>query len=166
MKTEDKLPRAEIVSILIARDGDRCKHSECGKVFTKENPPTIDHFWLPLSKGGTWDLDNLKLMHKACNSSKSDIIPNPDGTIPKRQVKQRTVRLPRPAACDTCMNGRILLANEFCPDCSSGPQPVGSPRATQKAPKDCSHSGIDHCWMCFIGHVPRKSAFENLITGE
>ena len=50
---------------LIDRDGYRCAH--CGAY----EDLTIDHI-MPLSKGGTDDLDNLRLLCRACNSSKGD----------------------------------------------------------------------------------------------
>lgn len=165
------MSREEILHAIGLRDGFDC--FLCDKPFVDGQEVTIDH-WYPQSvgfaEGWTYEevnaLSNLRRAHKECNAAKGDLIPNADGTLPKRPVKDRTIRLPRPHSCDTCMNGRILLVGENCPDCNSGPQPVGSPRATQKRPKDCSHSGTDHCWMCFIGHVPRKSALEVIITGE
>lgn len=172
----DIMTREELVLAIERRDGLNC--FLCKGPFSKDvNNPlfevTIDH-WYPQSigfaEGWTYeevnDLSNLRKAHRPCNAAKGDLIPNPDGTLPERPSKDRTIRLPRPMSCDTCMNGRILLIGETCPDCNSGPQPKNSPRATQKRPKDCSHSGIDHCWMCFIGHVPRKSALAVIITGE
>lgn len=145
----------------------------CGNPFASDSDITIEH-WLPQvegkRRGWSYDkinhIDNLRLAHKPCNSAKGDIVPNEDGTLPERPVKARAIKLPRPERCETCENGRLLLIGELCDDCGSGPQPRSAPRATQKSPKECSHSGVDHCWMCFIGHVPRKSALEVIITGE
>jgi len=144
----------------------------CEKPFEQESDITIEH-WFPQAegkkRGWSYDkinhIDNLRLAHKPCNSAKGDIVPNEDGTLPERPVKPRAIKVPRPDTCDTCANGRLLLIGETCPDCNSGPQPKSAPRATQKSPKDCSHAGVDHCWMCFIGHVPRKSALETIISG-
>ena len=171
----DIMSREELILAIEARDGVNC--FLCKKPFsTNENSElfevTIDH-WYPQSvafaAGWTYDevnaLSNLRKAHRPCNAQKGDLIPNPDGTLPERTKKERSIKVPRPMSCDTCMNGRILLVGEICPDCDSGPQPKNSPRATQKRPKYCSHSGIDHCWMCFIGHVPRKSALQVIIEG-
>ena len=57
--------RQERTLALIERDGLTC--AECGTV---ENL-TVDHI-LPLSKGGTDDLDNLRLLCRSCNSKKGD----------------------------------------------------------------------------------------------
>lgn len=39
-----------------------------------EEKPHVDH-WIPLSKGGSNDKDNLRLLHKKCNLSKHDKLP-------------------------------------------------------------------------------------------
>jgi 5-methylcytosine-specific restriction endonuclease McrA len=145
----------------------------CGKPFESDSEITIEH-WFPQSKAYElgWDynkvnhISNLRLAHKPCNSAKGDLIPNADGTLPARPVKQKVPKAPRPEECETCANGRLLLIGESCEDCGSGPQPRTAPKATQKKPKECSHSGADHCWMCFIGHIERKTALEVIITGE
>lgn len=68
--------------ILYRRDGNKCHI--CGKAVSKKDftrtpegrfvagpkYPTVDHV-VPKSKGGTHDLNNLKLAHKSCNSQKS-----------------------------------------------------------------------------------------------
>ncbi|AXG66206.1 HNH endonuclease [Streptomyces phage Annadreamy] len=170
----DIMTREEIILALEARDGLNC--FLCKEPFSKDvNSPlfevTIDH-WYPQSiafaEGWTYDevnaISNLRKAHRPCNANKGDLVPNPDGTLPQRPVKERTIRLPRPVSCDTCMNGRILLLGEICPDCSSGPQPRAFPKTLQKTPKECDHSSY-HCWMCVIGHIPRKSALQTIITG-
>lgn len=64
------------------RDGNRCHI--CGKQVNKKDftrtfegrfiagpkYPTVDHV-IPQSKGGSHEMDNLRLAHKACNSKKS-----------------------------------------------------------------------------------------------
>lgn len=58
----------------------------CGKVVDKSlkypHPmsPTVDHI-IPCARGGSDDLDNLQLAHRACNRNKSDKLP--DDNIPK-----------------------------------------------------------------------------------
>lgn len=51
---------------VIARDGTDCAY--CGN---RADPPNIEHM-LPLSRGGTNDLDNLCVSCGPCNSSKGD----------------------------------------------------------------------------------------------
>lgn len=52
---------------LKARFGWRCL--ACGRKGTKRNPLTKDHV-VPLSRGGTDDIENLQPLHRACNSAK------------------------------------------------------------------------------------------------
>src|SRR6478752_209792 len=69
----------EIRKFLAERDGFFCftgKHD-----FALDEEVTIEH-WIPLSKGGTWALENLRLACKRCNAYKGDRMPNPDGTLP------------------------------------------------------------------------------------
>lgn len=170
----DIMTREDTILAIEARDGVNC--FLCKRPFSKDVnndlfEVTIDH-WYPQSIGYAegWtseqvnDLSNLRKAHRPCNAHKGDLIPNDDGTLPKRPVKERSIKGPRPLSCDTCMNGRILLLGEFCPDCNSGPQPRAFPKTLQKIPKECDHSSF-HCWMCVIGHIPRKSAFHVIVTG-
>jgi hypothetical protein len=60
--------RDRLMLALIERDGYEC--AECGDV----EGLSIDHI-IPLSKGGSDDLDNLQLLCRGCNSSKGDKIP-------------------------------------------------------------------------------------------
>jgi len=60
--------RDELMLALIERDGYEC--AECGEV----EGLTIDHI-MPLSKGGSDELDNLQLLCKKHNSSKGDSVP-------------------------------------------------------------------------------------------
>jgi hypothetical protein len=55
-----------ICSQVYERDGRVCAY--CGDV---DGPHQIDHV-LPLSRGGTNDLDNLQVACKPCNTSKGD----------------------------------------------------------------------------------------------
>ena len=51
---------------LVKRDGNLCLC--CGK-FGHSVKLTIDHIW-PLSKGGTWNINNLQLLCAQCNTEK------------------------------------------------------------------------------------------------
>jgi len=57
--------RPDLMLALIERDGYQCKN--CGN---QENL-TVDHI-IPLSKGGSDNLDNLQILCQSCNSSKGD----------------------------------------------------------------------------------------------
>jgi hypothetical protein len=152
--------KEQIIAALKKRDGFRCQFPGCAKPFTEADRPTIDH-WYPKSISGDESLDNLKLMHFACNNIKGDTIPNSDGTL----TILRRVKIPkrtRPKLCETCISGRILLDGEICPDCGSEPQPRRFPTAYKRKPKNCSHSGREHCWACVCGFVERKDTVEQL----
>lgn len=60
--------RDRLMLALIERDGYEC--AECGET----EGLSIDHV-IPLSKGGSDELDNLQLLCKGCNSSKKDKMP-------------------------------------------------------------------------------------------
>lgn len=175
---EAKAPsREDRIATLRKRDGDFCMHPDCGKKLdfsrTSESPDrndvTIDH-WRPLSQDGTWALENLKLMHRRCNQYKGDMMPNADGSLPERRMstfqRRAEKRAGRVEECNTCINGRILLIGEECPDCGSGPQPAAAPTAYQLRPKECPHAGPWHCWMCYLGMIPRQAAFVTALDGE
>jgi 5-methylcytosine-specific restriction endonuclease McrA len=55
---------------VLKRDDFRCV--ECGAT-NKQTPLQIDHI-LPISKGGTDELDNLRTLCNICNISKSDLV--------------------------------------------------------------------------------------------
>jgi len=57
---------------LINKYGNLC--CVCNIPFNNMKDITIDH-WIPLSKGGTDDIDNLRLAHRKCNTLKADILP-------------------------------------------------------------------------------------------
>lgn len=165
---EDKIySKQETVAMLEQRDGTDC--AICNEPL--DGDTTIDH-WIPLSKEGTWDLNNLKLAHRLCNTRKGNRLPNPDGTLPplKRELKaaQKAVsRANRPEICDTCMSGRILLENETCVVCGSGPQPsAGVPGWANLRPKECPHSGPWQCWQCYLGFVEREPAIVDVLDGS
>lgn len=64
-RTEFQEQRDRLALALIERDGYTC--AECGAF---ENL-TIDHI-MPISKGGSDDLDNLRFLCRGCNSKKGD----------------------------------------------------------------------------------------------
>lgn len=171
------LDRQFIIEQLISRDGLVCQYPGCDQPLvydeTSRHYVTIDHKF-PQGKareaGWTfeeiWDLSNLQLMGRACNSKKSDRTYDDDGMLTPTRTHTKVVKSERPEQCETCGSGRLLLLGEICDVCGSGPQPSMAPRSTQKLPKECSHAGYDHCWMCWIGFVERKSAFMTILTGD
>lgn len=170
------LSRQEIIEQLTVRDGYVCRYPECTEPMTDsgKHMVTIDHKYpQALAKAAGWtneqinDIDNLQLMGKTCNARKGHHLPDENGYFPiKARDAKAVAKSQRPDVCDTCYSGRLLFPGEQCYDCGSGPQPQATPRATQKAPKECTHAGYDHCWMCYLGFVERSSALNNLVTGE
>jgi 5-methylcytosine-specific restriction endonuclease McrA len=61
---------------VLSRDGFKCK--ECGAMPSEHRDVwlEIDHI-IPVSKGGTNSMDNLQTLCDACNSGKSDSLPDP-----------------------------------------------------------------------------------------
>lgn len=159
--------RDVLVDALVQVYGDECFYCDIPFVDEQDHKHsrTIDHYhsqdWCRNSGRSfeeTHGMENLVLAHKVCNSQKSNREWLDDGTLAPRG-RVRTVKAPRPAVCDTCVSGRLLLIGETCPDCGSGPQPANAPKMYQKSPKECTHSGLDHCWMCYLGFLPRESEF-------
>lgn len=60
----------------------------CGEPLTRE-PMHVDH-WMPVSKGGSSDPDNLALLHQSCNGRKGARLPSefglPNSPVPLRQM--------------------------------------------------------------------------------
>lgn len=179
--TQDtKVPRAELVRQLRARDGDACQYPGCAKVLDfsiTEGPlePTIDH-WIPQwfgkendwSPDEIWAVDNLKLMCKRCNAKKGDLIPNEDGTLPAKTQStfrfRRQKRAGRPELCVECDNGHNLFIGEVCANCGCNAQRF--PRWAKEKANHCSHD-ITWCWACSIGVVERAGALEMMfLHGE
>jgi hypothetical protein len=165
-----KYSRAEYVDILRLRDGDICAYPDCDEVMdftsTEENKSaTIEH-WIPQDYGKQngwtmdeiWDLSNLKLMSKKCNSRKSNRVPNEDGSIPPRVIRKfryrRDKRAGRPELCMECDNGHGLLIGEFCASCGCNAQRF--PRSAKVRFADCEHE-ILWCWVCSITPDMRPS---------
>lgn len=169
LKSKPKgISRQEITEILAERDGYVCRFPGCELPFTKENGPTIDH-WFPLSAGGTWAMNNLGLMHRKCNSAKGDKIPLADGSLPvvekKKPVSRALKRSERPVVCEQCKSGRLLSIDEECEQCGSGPMPPRYPQWAKMKPNDCTHEGIWWCWCCMSGVVDRMPASRIVFDG-
>lgn len=177
MKVTEMSPaelRAWRIQVITDRDGPLCFHPRCdinGGKFNSEDEITFDH-WIPRSLGGTWDIDNLRIMHKRCNAIKSDDMPNPDGTLPdkKRELNAFERRVQRagmrPEVCNTCMSGRALGPEEECEVCGSGPMPRTFPQWARMKSNECEHRGIFWCWACSIGIVEREPAIMDVLDAE
>ena len=147
------LSKKERIEILVKVYGNYCYI--CKKPFGSKDKRTIDH-WIPLSRGGSWGIDNLRLAHKQCNTWKSDRMPNKDGTIPAPPEKiKRNKKSERPKVCDSCMSGRKLLPGQICVTCGSGPQPLDFPRWAKKKVMECDHK-LYFCFGCTVGFIERK----------
>lgn len=172
-KTVTIAPRAQLVRALRKRDGDMCQHPDCGLPidFTiEEGPlePTIDH-WMPQwwgkeqgwSPEKIWAVKNLKLMHKKCNAKKGDLLPNPDGTLPKKPQStfkfRRQKRAGRPELCSECDNGHNLLVGEICANCGCNAQRF--PKSAKVKYPDCDHELL-WCWLCSITPEMRPASVD------
>lgn len=78
--------KRELVEHLIAAQDNECYL--CLDKFSKHNPPTVDHI-LPLSRGGGWELDNLALAHKSCNTFKGNRIFLEDGNLEPQRTRRK-----------------------------------------------------------------------------
>lgn len=159
------LTRAERIEALTITWGPDC--FLCHNPFKEESDITFDH-WIPRSKGGTWDIENLRLAHKRCNALKGDLMPNPDGTLPKVEKRGSTFktkqmkRSERPDLCQKCENGRSLGPQESCNVCGSGPMPERFPRWAKASSLECDHDDFWCAW-CSIGVIERKPTINNLL---
>ena len=164
MTDRQKLTRDEIIDTVLQRDGELCYHPKCRKPFKMidgqidREDVTIDH-WIPLAKGGTWAIENLRLMHKPCNASKSDLMPLSDTELPEKERRdshalRRAARAARVEVCQVCESGRKLGPGEECGTCGSGPKPDRFPRWAKVSPKECDHDDF-WCWACSIGLYER-----------
>lgn len=72
--------KARVIRTLTRRQRNRCylchRVMKCPKGTDWKHPlfPTIDHV-IPQSKGGTDDIDNLKISCRTCNLAKGDTLP-------------------------------------------------------------------------------------------
>lgn len=164
MTEQRKLTRDEIIDRVLVRDGDLCYHPNCHKPFKQidgkidREDVTIDH-WMPQAHGGTWALENLRLMHKPCNASKGDMIPLSATELPEKirganHAQRRATKSARVEVCERCQSGRSLGPGELCDVCGSGPMPERYPRWAKVPVKDCDHDDF-WCWMCSIGLIER-----------
>lgn len=98
-----------------------------------------------------WDLPNLKMMHKKCNAKKGDLIPNEDGTLPRKPKStfrfRRQKRAGRPDLCMECNNGHDLFIGEYCASCGCDAQRF--PRSAKVRYDECDHE-LSWCWVCSI----------------
>lgn len=165
--------KSDIVKALIQRDGDQCFY--CPLPFDKDSNDkygrTIDHHHsIDYGRKNGWGfleihgMENLRLAHKACNSKKSNRAWLPDGTLEPRGREAR-VHVERIDVCDFCMSGRLLYPGEECHLCGITARPSVAPAMLQKPPKECDHD-VYHCAYCFIGHIPRKRAMEDVFGVE
>jgi len=170
---QTQLSRQEIIEALTDRDGYVCMFPGCTEPLTEtgKHMVTLDHvFPQAKAKEAGWtneqinDISNLQLMGKNCNARKGHLIYDEKGNLPVKPTQIKIPKADRPAICETCFSGRILLPGEECSDCGSGPQPAVAPAALQKPPKECDHSTY-HCWLCFLDFVPRKEAISRIIEG-
>jgi hypothetical protein len=170
MQSEQFKTKSELVEAVAEMWGYFCFLPICQGDFTEEDPASLDH-WRPLSKGGTWDISNLRLMHRRCNAIKSDTLPiNEYEVIIKdrapRARRRADKRSGRPIVCSLCESGRLLLPGEECGLCGSGPQPATAPRTLQTSPSECNHSTF-HCRECFVENPSlRDGATMSLIIGN
>lgn len=70
-RTDFSAKRTQLMLALIDRDGYVCKHPGCDS----QDELTIDHI-IPLSRGGTDELDNLRLLCRRHNAEKGDGMPD------------------------------------------------------------------------------------------
>ncbi len=159
--------RAHLVSAIVDRDGPLCYL--CSNGFSSTDRPTLDHV-KPLSKGGLWDFDNLKLAHRRCNVKKGDREFNDDGVLelPLNKITYRERKVNKQKIldnfCEECFDGRKLQPDEECWLCAR--KAVQFPWTTKLDPKECSHSGPWWCWLCSIGIADRVPAIVHVLDGE
>jgi hypothetical protein len=162
--TVSVLTRAERIAILTKRDGPDC--FLCKEPFSETQEITFDH-WIPQSRGGDWEIANLRLAHKRCNALKGDTMPDDDFSFTIRKsvssFRSRTMkRSERPDLCQRCTNGRSLGPQESCDICGSGPMPERFPRWAKAPVKECDHDEF-WCWACSIDLIERKPAVNSLL---
>ena len=159
--------RTELIEHLAIRDGFECYL--CPRPFTEDDRPTIDHKY-PLSKGGGWELENLKLAHRRCNQDKADRLFLDDGTLEEKQrrisyrQRQENKRQILEEFCELCQNGRMLSRDESCPECGRGA--VMWSWQYKMTPNDCPHSGRFWCWMDACGIIDRQPAMVDVLNGD
>lgn len=147
--------RAEIIEALVKRDGGDCYLCETDL----EDDVTIDHV-IPQSRGGSWELFNLKLAHFKCNQEKADRLFLDDGTLEPRSNRPPKMRkADRPDLCTQCDNGRRLSRGAFCEACGTLAGPQYFPRWAKVDPRHCRHDHTSWCWYCASGLADRRSPY-------
>lgn len=158
--------RFDLVRYLADRDGFECYL--CPEPFSEERRPTIDHY-LPLAKGGTWIVSNLKLAHRKCNQDKADRM-FVDGILETkvRRVGYRERKANKQTIldefCELCQNGRLLAEDERCPECYR--EMANWSWMYKMQPNDCPHSGKFWCWLDAAGIVSREPALIDVLNGD
>jgi len=169
MSTVIRMTRAEQIALIAHRDGPDC--FLCHLPFETPDLITFDH-WIPQSKGGTWDIENLRLAHKRCNALKGDRMPNPDGTLPSypkelNSSQRRAIRRSeRVEVCQVCTSGRGLGPDEVCDTCGSTAMPPSFPQWAKLKPSECSHESIWWCWACMSGVIERQPAIYEVLDAD
>ena len=101
--------RLELILSLIDRDGYRCQL--CNELLPADSWDAIDIDHIkPWSKGGSHDLDNLQLTHKACNVRKRNGLPrySPEEAEARRQ---KSIRVRVAKADQDALEVQRLLAS-------------------------------------------------------
>lgn len=78
----ENIPWRELRKQVFARDGDTCAY--CGA----RGANNIDHI-IPVARGGSYDMDNLVVACKACNSKKGAHLPYEIGMYPNGDERWR-----------------------------------------------------------------------------
>jgi hypothetical protein len=157
---------AQIVEMLIMRDGLFCTLPGCKNPtkFDERNFATIDHT-MPKSMGGhPYDFNNMTIMHFPCNNVKGSRVYDENGELPPLVGREYKTKVEHRDPCETCYDGRLLIANEICDICFSAPQPATFPKYLQRTPNQCDHFET-HCWLCTLGFVERQTILNRMIDG-
>lgn len=131
----------------------------CGGQFTTKDKPTLDHF-IPTSRGGSGHIDNLRLMHRDCNTLKSDRLMYEDGTLepieqsPRRIKRRKLNKNILDKFCERCLGGRMLRQAERCISCLSSPGPATGVWWRKSDTKSCNHLDT-WCMSCSSGLIER-----------
>ena len=137
--------RAGVVARLFKKYGSVCFYCEIPLTVADA---TIDHY-VPRSAGGSNSIINLRPACFPCNNDKADRVPNEDGSLPPRSVRSRVRKSQRPHVCANCQSGRLLRADEWCPVCQTGPQPLIRPQYLKRRTWECDHD-INWCIACCL----------------
>lgn len=67
LATAIKSGRKDTLWRMATKGGDKCMCYVCGRVIKQQQQATLEHI-VPMSLGGTDDMDNLALSHGGCNA--------------------------------------------------------------------------------------------------